>query len=389
MISRYEKAIFIIGSTAVGKTKLGIDLALHVNGEIISSDSMQLYQKASLMTAKPNLEEQSMVKHHLIDFLPITTTDFTVRDYQRLALNAVDDITSRGKTPLIVGGTMYYIESLLYDRTFTPGDCAEPSENENLLEKIREIDEKYDLDTKNPRRLRNNYNYIVKTGCKPSEKPVNNQLRFTNSFVIWLHCDNNILENRVRKRISEMIQQGGLREIEEIMAENHSDYTKGVLQSIGYKEFESYFKDPATLQVCIDNLITKTMQYSKKQIRWIKNRMQPYLNINVINTDHAEDWENIKGQGILALNSDVNAKEVVIKRVEVKNCEKCGVSLNGRSEWEQHLKSRRHKKNIDLDFSDDEESRKCEICQKELTGKKNWVSHVKSRKHLRKVRNDN
>ena len=146
---RYEKAIFIIGSTAVGKTKLGIDLALHINGEIIS-------RKASLMTAKPTLEEQKLVKHHLIDILPISTTDFTVREYQQLALDAVQDIISRGKTPIFVGGTMYYIESMLYDRVFTPGDSAlqEPDEGE-ILRKIQEFDEKLltEIDSKNSRHL--------------------------------------------------------------------------------------------------------------------------------------------------------------------------------------------------------------------------------------------
>ena len=267
---RYEKAIFIIGSTAVGKTKLGIDLALHINGEIISSDSMQIYQKASLMTAKPTLEEQKLVKHHLIDILPISTTDFTVREYQQLALDAVQDIISRGKTPIFVGGTMYYIESMLYDRVFTPGDSAlqEPDEGE-ILRKIQEFDEKLltEIDSKNSRHLRNAYNYLVKTGNKPSEKSNQNKLRFDQSFIIFLYCDTDVLESRIRKRIENMIADGGLDEIREILENSNQGFTKGVLQSIGYKEFEPFMSDSTKLQECIDSLVTSTLQYSKKQIR--------------------------------------------------------------------------------------------------------------------------
>lgn len=387
---RYEKAIFIIGSTAVGKTKLGIDLALHINGEIISSDSMQIYQKASLMTAKPTLEEQKLVKHHLIDILPISTTDFTVREYQQLALDAAQDIISRGKTPIFVGGTMYYIESILYDRVFTPGDSAlqEPDEGE-ILRKIQEFDEKLltEIDSKNSRHLRNAYNYIVKTGNKPSEKSNQNKLRFDQSFIIFLYCDTDVLESRIRKRIENMIADGGLDEIREILENSNQGFTKGVLQSIGYKEFEPFMSDSTKLQECIDSLVTSTLQYSKKQIRWINNRLKPYLFLNVINTNNADAWEEIKNKGIDALNNDVNSKEVVLPKIEAKNCEVCGVKLFGNSEWIQHLQSRKHKKNKDKDFSDDEEVRKCEVCEKVLNGKKHWINHIQSRKHLRKTKN--
>jgi tRNA dimethylallyltransferase len=389
MISIYEKAIFIIGSTAVGKTKLGIDIARHIDGEIISSDSMQLYQKASLMTAKPTAEEQSLARHHLIDVLPITTTNFTVRDYQQLALRALEDITSRNKIPVFVGGTMYYIESVLYDRVFSPGESAtQEIDDDEILEKIKELDEDYLLnsDYRNPRHLRNAYNYIAKTGSKVSEKSTENKLRFKKTVVIWLHCDIDVLESRVRARIENMINNGGLEEIKEILAETHSDYTKGVLQSIGYKEFEPYIADPSKLQDCINNLVTATLQYSKRQIRWINNRMVPYLKINLINTNEAHNWEIIKNAGISALDIDVSAQEVTFSKLEAKDCDLCGVRLLGKSEWDQHIKSRRHKKTKDKDFSDDDLTRNCEVCERVFQGKLQWSYHIRSKKHLKRDR---
>jgi tRNA dimethylallyltransferase len=388
MVSKFEKAIFIIGSTAVGKTKLGIDIAQSINGEIISSDSMQIYQKASLMTAKPTAEEQILIKHHLIDFLPLTTMNFCVRDYQKLALAAVEDITSRGKVPIFVGGTMYYIESILYDREFHEGGQYEAEETE-IIQELKEADEKFLNEDINPRHMRNAYTYYKNTGIKPSDRKFDNKLRFENSVVIWLYCDTEILRNRARKRIEGMIKEGGLEEIKEVLENAHTEgYTKGVLQSIGYKEFEEYLNDPLCLENCIEKLLTSTVQYSRKQIRWIKNRMEPFFHVNKINTDNAEDWGNIRQQGIEALNNYVNISQVSIPKIESYNCESCGVVLRGKSEWDQHLKSSRHKRKQEAEISDDDQVRNCEVCDKHIKGNINWNKHIKSRKHLRRVRNN-
>ncbi|OMJ80480.1 hypothetical protein SteCoe_19228 [Stentor coeruleus] len=386
MVSKFDKAIFIIGSTAVGKTKLGIDIAQSINGEIISSDSMQIYQKASLMTAKPTLEEQSLIKHHLIDFLPLTTVNFCIRDYQKLALAAVDDITSRGKIPIFVGGTMYYVESILYDKEFHEGGQYEAEENE-IIQELKEVDEKFLNEDVNPRHVRNAYSFFKNTGIKPSDRKFDNKLRFENSVVIWLYCDTEILRNRARKRIEGMIKEGGLEEIREVLENAHKEgYTKGVLQSIGYKEFEEYLNNPSCLEECIERLLTSTVQYSRKQIRWIKNRMEPYFQVNKINTDNAEDWASIRQQGIEALNHSVSTLQVSIPKLESFNCESCGVILRGKSEWDQHIKSSRHKRKQEAEIIDDELVRNCEMCDKQITGLVNWSKHVKSRKHMRRAR---
>ena len=245
----FERAVFVIGSTAVGKTKLGIDIAKHINGEIISTDSMQIYQKASLMTAKPTFEEQQQVKHHLIDFLPLNKRNFTVREYQELALSAASDIVSRGKTPVFVGGTMYYVESVLFDKDYPHENLIPEIPDSEVLKNLELVDESFvKTNDSNPRHLRNAYFYYLTTGKKPSERVLEQKLRFKHSIIIWLQCSLEVLELRVRKRIEMMIQDGGLTEIEEVLDSCQCDSTRGVLQSIGYKEFEPFFLQKNTLQ---------------------------------------------------------------------------------------------------------------------------------------------
>lgn len=384
----FEKAVFVIGSTAVGKTKLGIEIAKQINGEIISTDSMQIYQKASLMTAKPTLEEQLQVKHHLIDFLPLNKSNFTVREYQELALNAASDIISRGKTPVFVGGTMYYVESVLFDKDYPHENLFPEISDSDILKNLELVDENLvKISDSNPRHLRNAYFYFLTTGKKPSERILEQKLRFKHNVVIWLQCSLEVLELRVKKRIEAMIQEGGLSEIEEILNNCNCDLTRGVLQSIGYKEFEPYFLQKNTLQECIDRLVLSTMQYSKKQIRWIKNRIHGHLQINRIDTSNAEDWESIKRQGLEALEKETGETNFIIPKQSAWNCETCGITLKGNSEWTQHIRSKKHKKKKELQVSDDDIERPCEICEKPIQGKKNWVFHLKSKKHIRKSKN--
>jgi tRNA dimethylallyltransferase len=394
-MARFTKAVFIIGSTAVGKTRLGIDVALKVDGEIVSTDSMQIYQKASLMTAKPSAEERLQVPHHLIDFLPLERSDFTVRDYQELALEAVSVIEKKGKVPVFVGGTLYYVESLLFDKDFHLDELQVPESlkvmisEDGLKEKLQEIDPEYfQSNDMNPRHLRNAFLYHLSTGLLPSARVVQQKLRFQEATVIWLHCSPKVLETRVRERILKMIHEGGLAEIEEVL-NSGQDFTKGALQSIGYKEFGAFFNKTSSLEDCIERLVVSTLQYSKKQVRWIKNRLEPFLKVNKICTDHAENWENIQNQAFQSLNNTTSGKSFIIPKPQSKKCDLCQVSLLGEAEWKQHLSSKSHKRKKEQQISDDEETRICEVCEKEILGKRNWFFHLKSKKHLRKNRKNN
>ena len=376
----------MIGSTAVGKTKLGIDLALKLNGEIVSTDSMQIYEKASLMTAKPSPEERLQVPHHLIDLLPLSKSDFSVREYQNLALNVVKTIEAREKTPIFVGGTLYYVESLLFDKDY-PAEASIPElSDEQIYENLLKADPEYfKINDSNSRHIRNAYFYYTSTGLLPSARVVEQNLRFSNSVIIWLHCSPQVLEVRVRARILKMIQEGGLAEIQEILASGN-DFTKGVLQSIGYKEFENYFNGTASLESCIDKLVLSTLQYSKKQVRWIKNRLEPFLMVHKICTDQADDWDSIKAKAFEALGQEIEQGKFFVPKVQTRVCELCQVNLRGNSEWNQHVKSKLHKRKKEAMVEDDEEIRVCDVCEKEVTGMKNWVLHLKSKKHLRRSR---
>ncbi|CAG9322965.1 unnamed protein product [Blepharisma stoltei] len=391
-----SKVIYVIGTTAVGKSKLAMDIAKHFNGEIVSADSMQIYKKASLMTAKPSIQDMLEIPHHLVDFVPISEKQFTVCEYQNLALNAIQEIQKRGRLPVVVGGTMYYVESLLYDRPFIKEnydlDSFENDTTEELYRKLEEADPEHakKLAPQDRRRIRNALNYIFSSGKLYSEKNTVSKIRFPESIIIWLKCDKKILEQRARARIESMIKEGGTQEIIEILNEcATNDYTRGVLQSIGYKEFEPLLTEGEnSLPKCIDNLLLATLQYSKKQLKWIKNRFQPYLNMNIIDTTSFSNWEEITQQGIEIVQSSqgIGNKEIILDKKESFWCEACNVKIFGSEKYEIHLQTRKHRNNTRKETEDDEEIRVCDICNKSAKGLRQWEFHINSKKHKREVK---
>lgn len=350
------KVLFIIGATAVGKSKLAIDLATHYSAEIVSADSMQIYKGASLMTAKPTIEEMKAVPHHLVDFIDLDCKEFNVCKYQSLALSAIQTIRDKGKIPIIVGGTMYYIEALLLQRPFVQKEVMIPEleslETSSLYEKLQDLDPDYasQVSEHNRRRIRNALAYILTTSQKYSLKDKTSTIRFPHSQIFWLKCDKEVLRARVRTRIHTMLKEGGIDEIRSVLQNSgQHDYTQGVLQSIGYKEFlPILIEGDSAIDRCIEDLVVSSMQYTNKQERWIKNRLIGKVPVHVIDTTHAENWSEILNTAIKTCETGEdcrNITEVVTNKMFSKVCTICNMRLIGDSEWNQHIKSRKHKKN--------------------------------------------
>jgi tRNA dimethylallyltransferase len=350
------KVLFIIGATAVGKTKLAIGLAGQYNAEIVSADSMQIYKGASLMTAKPTTEEMNLIPHHLVDLLDIQNKEFNVCKYQSLALKAIQEIRERGKAPIVVGGTMYYIESVLLRRPFVQKEPIVPEleseETSALYEKLQELDPEYaaQVSEHNRRRIRNALAYILATSSKYSQKDKTSTIRFPYSQIFWLKCEKEVLRSRVRNRIHSMLKEGGLNEIRSVLQNSADhDYTQGVLQSIGYKEFlPILIEGESALDKCIENLVISTMQYTNKQERWIKNRLIGKIPVHIIDTTHPENWAEILNNAIRLWETGEdcrNITEVCTSNMMSRICTVCNMRLIGESEWNQHIKSRKHKKN--------------------------------------------
>lgn len=284
--------LFVIGSTASGKTKLSLELArLLGNVEIINADSMQLYKGADIMTAKATAEEQQLVKHHLLDFLELEQTDFNRNMYFDRACPVIKDIYRRGKVPLIVGGTNYYIETLLFsdcevlarsvnqpmdldtlnaNESITTNGNTEPTEKLIIKEESEKIPqnwldlpltEKYALlkkidplmaDRLHPNDTRRVENYIklyIDENILPSKKILeanqDRKLRFRNLLIFWPRWqDKKDLDRKIADRINEMVHVKGLIEIidvfEYIESKGVGHDHQGAFQSIGYKEFEPF-----------------------------------------------------------------------------------------------------------------------------------------------------
>ncbi|EEM15949.1 MULTISPECIES: tRNA (adenosine(37)-N6)-dimethylallyltransferase MiaA [Bacillus] len=279
-----EKVAVIIGPTAVGKTKLSIDLAKALNGEIISGDSMQIYRTMDIGTAKATMEEMEGIPHYMID-IKNPEDSFSVAEFQELVRGYIREITERGKLPIIVGGTGLYIQSVLYDYQFTDeaGDPVYREELEKLAtehgveyvhEKLREVDPESAsrIHMNNVRRVIRALEIFHTTGQKMSDQleKQENELLYDVSL-IGLTMDRGMLYDRINLRVDLMVKQGLLQEVKDLYENGVRDCQS--IQAIGYKELYNYFEGHVSLEEAIMQLKTNSRRYAKRQLTWFRNKM--------------------------------------------------------------------------------------------------------------------
>ena len=296
-----QPIIVVLGPTASGKTALAVELAKLYNGEVISADSMQIYRGMDILTAKPTEEEKQGIKHHLMDFLE-PETDFSVADYVKLANIAVDDISRRGKIPILTGGTGLYINSLIDNIKFddTTGDkeyrerllaIANEKGNRYLWERLLEVDEKTALSVheNNISRVIRALEVFEKTGERLSEHKKSSRLeesRFEPAMIGLTFSDRQMLYDRINKRVDTMIANGLVKEAKEIYYNRNLNTAH---QAIGYKELIPYFSGQASLEDCIEKIKMETRRYAKRQLTWFRRDKR----INWIEVDKYENIEDI------------------------------------------------------------------------------------------------
>ena len=453
--------IVILGSTGVGKSKLGIELAKKVGGEVISADSMQVYKGLDIITAKVTAAEQRECKHHMINIVS-PLENFSVVQFRNIALPIISDISARGKIPIIVGGTNYYIESLLWD-ILVPQKRLDDSESEGTEARYQETFQTKDTVaedvTKEPlscfkemvddpkigfkrsqnyvnlesaeknsgqagissdiaslnnqeykrlkmidpiaaSRVHPNDNRKVKRklqiaealGKTPTQVFVEQQqqegsdhlggpLRFTNALVFWLCSDQSILDERISKRVEEMLNAGLVAEISDFYEEykknvlsskkDSEPYTEGIFQAIGFKEFHNFLtceksdekSHQKKLQDCINALKRVTIRYSKKQKAWIQNRFlkrpqQSSPDLYKLDASCIDKWyDTVMRPALEAAETFLCGKELTLKPVPRIFREPnesahrqyiCKICYNklivGDSTWKAHCKSRKHQK---------------------------------------------
>ncbi len=277
------KVISVVGPTASGKTRLAVEIAKHFNGEVISADSMQIYKDMQIATAKPTNDEMQGIRHHLMDFLPPDKT-YSVAMFVDDAKKCINDIYSRGKLPVIAGGTGLYVDSLLNNIKFNEEVrnqkiCDELNiiyQNEGidkLLEILSEFDKKSAdrlRPERNPKRIIRAIEFYKTTGTAISEQIENSKLEESpfKAIKIGLNYKNREnLYNRINDRVDLMMQNGLLDEANSILS---SELSQTSVKAIGYKELLPYINGQASLAECVEGLKRETRRYAKRQITWFK-----------------------------------------------------------------------------------------------------------------------
>lgn len=260
--------IVIVGPTGIGKTKLSIELAKNLDAEIINGDSVAIYKKLDIGSAKPTIEERCNIPHHLLDIKEVNE-EYTVFDYQKDARKVIEEISSRGKRIIIVGGTGLYIKAALYDYKFTEGTTYKEyndKTNEELLNEIK----KYNI---NPLPDLNNRKRLVRflNKLENNEEITNNKdIPLYNIKVIGLTTSREILYERINKRVDIMVENGLLNEIESL-----KEYykTSRILNSgIGYKEFHDYLFNSKPLEEVIEQIKKDSRHFAKRQYTFFNHQ---------------------------------------------------------------------------------------------------------------------
>lgn len=306
-----EKVYIIVGPTAVGKTKLSIDLAHALNGEIISADSMQIYKGFNIGSAKPTEAEKEGIVHHLMDHVD-PFTNYSVSQYRDEAKACIKDILSRNKTPIVTGGTGLYVNALMYDMDFSkaPRDTdyrnylenlAKDKGPEVLYEQLKEVDllsyEK--LHVNNTRKVIRALEVFHVTGQPLSDfkedlKPADDY----DYVIIGLTRNRKRLYVRINKRVDAMIEDGLIEEVKNLKKLGLSASNTS-MQGIGYKEVIPYIDGKYDLESMISTIKQNSRRYAKRQMTWFRR----YEQMHWFDYDEYKDYEGMKSDILKCISS--------------------------------------------------------------------------------------
>ena len=302
-----KKLIVLTGPTAVGKTELSINLAKAVNGEIISADSIQVYKGMDIGSAKITPDEMQGINHYLIDILE-PAEEFNIHLFKTLTLKAMDEIYAKDKIPIIVGGTGFYIQSVIYDIDFCDTEAdnsyresletiAQNKGNLYLHEMLRKVDNKSAdaIHPNNVKRVIRALEYYNQTGQPISEHNIvqkNNSSPYNFAYFV-LNDKRELLYERINKRVDTMFENGLIQEVKELL---NSGCNKDMvsMQGIGYKEVVEYLEGKLRLDETKELIKKNTRHFAKRQLTWFRREKEVnMININEFNYDKQLILENI------------------------------------------------------------------------------------------------
>ncbi|KAK7420844.1 tRNA dimethylallyltransferase, mitochondrial [Neonectria magnoliae] len=410
-----EPLVVVLGSTGTGKSELAVELATRLNGEIINADAMQLYNGLPIITNKITPAEQRGVPHHLLGHISLDETPWDVDDFKREANQVIREIRSRGRLPILVGGSQYYVDPLLFKEVILDDLEMDTSKSfpilresgEVMLHELRKVDPVM-ADRWHPndrRKIQRSLEIYLRTGKRASDHYAEQQARKEvaqqdptdqqtwQNLLFWVYSEREVLRARLDSRVDKMVDGGLLPEVRELfefkrqkdVADNRLDMTKGIWQSIGYKQFEPYLEavdegqDQAETdrlkKAALEEMKTATRRYAVYQTRWIRLKQIPRLcdigpdAINSLylldSTDVSSYKDNVVEPAVkLAsqfLNGEARAPPVDLSPLahevltQVSNpapkatpckrmCEVCHTVLMTEEAWEKHLKSAAHRR---------------------------------------------
>lgn len=287
-----DDVIVIVGPTASGKTSLSIELAKKINGEIVSCDSMQIYKDMNIGTAKPSQKEQAGIKHYMLDCVS-PEVRFSVSEYKKEAIKSIEEILSKGKTPIVVGGTGLYVDSLIYGIEFQeiPFDIEYRKQLEEKAKQEDGLKELYNLaceidpeamkiisinDKKRIIRILEIYKHTGKNKTEQNKESLKNGVPY-NYKVFAINWEREKLYERINKRVDIMLEQGLVEEVKCIISKYKTFPT--AMQGLGYKEVVEYLEGKLTKEEMIEKIKQETRRYAKRQLTWFrKNKNTVWIN---------------------------------------------------------------------------------------------------------------
>jgi len=385
--------IVILGVTGAGKTRLGIDLAKHFQGEVVSADSIQLYDHLSIASGKVSETDMEGIPHHLVSVVSVRDHPWTVKDFVRNARSAISEIVSRKKLPIIVGGTFYYVEALLWDNLVSKHQVDSEADRDkrsreveamrcsgmSLHEQLEHIDpaRAARLHPNDKRKVQRSIEVWIQTGKSHSENIAETGGRRGLESVyqpcfLWLDAEKEYLLKKCETRVDSMVEAGVIQEFQDlyrIAPEARLD--EGVFQAIGYKEFLPWLTsqledDSESKEIikkeCLHRVKLATRKYISKQLQWMRNRFRPSEDI-LIRINAQKAWSefvlapsiSICEEFLKTGSVDISKYSYLSKDLETLVshstlefstffCDLCQVSLYGRIEYDVHFKSRKHRK---------------------------------------------
>ncbi|XP_025212528.1 tRNA dimethylallyltransferase isoform X2 [Theropithecus gelada] len=379
-LQRTLPLVVILGATGTGKSTLALQLGQRLGGEIVSADSMQVYEGLDIITNKVSAQEQRICRHHMISFVDPLVTNYTVVDFRNRATALIEDIFARDKIPIVVGGTNYYIESLLWkvlvntkpqqmgtEKVIDRKVELEKEDGLVLHKRLSQVDPEMaaKLHPHDKRKVARSLQVFEETGISHSEflhrqhteeggGPLGGPLKFSNPCILWLHADQAVLDKRLDKRVDDMLAAGLLEELRDFhrrynqknVSENSQDYQHGIFQSIGFKEFHEYLitEGKCTLETS-DQLLKKGPGPSVPPVyglevsdvsKWEESVLEPALEI-------VQSF--IQGRKPIATPIKMPYNEAENKR-SYHMCDLCDRIIIGDREWAAHIKSKSHLKQL-------------------------------------------